>query len=340
MTTKIKKILRIIFWPAIIILAFIIIIFCYFFAGSVPVAKNITWGVDFSQMQAENLKLNWKEAYSAMIDDLGAKNMKLHNQWNYIETKQGQYYFDDVDWQINQAEQKGVKIIFVVGMKSGRWPECHIPIWAKSMNKQQQQDKILEYINEMVKRYKNSNAISFWQIENEPLFLFGECPWYDKNFLKKEVNLVKTLDPTRPVIISDSGEQSIWFSAAKIGDVVGTTMYRIVWAHITDVIGFKVDIFFPPVSYFRKALLIEKIFGKKVICIELQAEPWGSKPFYDTPLAEQEKTMNLDLFKKNVEYAKKTGLDTFYFWGAEWWYWLKESQGRPEIWQEARSLFR
>jgi hypothetical protein len=23
----------------------------------------------------------------------------------------------------------------------------------------------------------------------------------------------------------------------------------------------------------------------------------------------------------------------------EWWYWLKEKQGKPEIWQEAKKLF-
>ena len=52
------------------------------------------------------------------------------------------------------------------------------------------------------------------------MFKFGECPsWYYKNddFLKKEVALVKSLDPSRQIIISDSGEQSTWFGAAKVG---------------------------------------------------------------------------------------------------------------------------
>jgi len=34
-------------------------------------------------------------------------------------------------------------------------------------------------------------------------------------------------------------------------------------------------------------------------------------------LEEQEKTMNLERFQKNIEFAKRTGLDTFYLWGAE-----------------------
>jgi len=33
--------------------------------------------------------------------------------------------------------------------------------------------------------------------------------------------------------------------------------------------------------------------------------------------------MNLEQFKKNIEFAQKTGFDTIYLWGAEWWHWLK-----------------
>jgi len=49
--------------------------------------------------------------------------------------------------------------------------------------------------------------------------------------------------------------------------------------------------------------------------------------------------MNLERFQINIEFSKKTGLDTFYLWGAEWWYWMKIKQNQPEIWQEAKKLF-
>lgn len=334
-----NKLIKILFLFLIIIFAFLAIVFCYFFVGSAPVQKNITWGVDFSQMQAESLKLNWKETYSAIIDELGVKNIKLHTQWDWVEGKKDNYYFDDIDWQLSQAKNKGVKIIYVVGMKSGRWPECHVPYFAEDLSKDDQQAEILEYIEKVVLRYKNNDAIVSWQVENEPFFNFGICPWYDKDFLRKEVELVKLLDSSKPVIISDSGEQSDWFQAAKIADIVGITMYRKVWAQIADGFGFNFNSFLSPVTYWRKALLIKKIFGKNVICIELQAEPWASKPFYDLPLDEQSKTMNLEIFKQNVEYAKETGLDKFYLWGVEWWYWMKEKQNKPQIWNEAKGLF-
>ena len=123
----------------------------------------------------------------------------------------------------------GVKLIMVVGMKTGRWPECHLPGWVTDMSKEERESEVLEYLQEMVLRYGGSSTIISWQIENEPFFPFGECPWYDKEFLGEEIRLVKSLSE-RPVIISDTGEWSLWFRAAKLGDIVGTTMYRRVWA--------------------------------------------------------------------------------------------------------------
>ncbi len=323
----------------VIILLSVILLLYLFFIVKAPVPQKITWGVNFSQMQAESLKLDWKKTYLAILEDLGVKNIKLLTQWDFVEGERGDYYFKDIDWQIKQSEKHNAKLIYVVGMKTGRWPECHMPNWVNNLSKQEQQDNILKYMQEVVLRYKGSKAIIAWQVENEPLFKFGVCPWHDKDFLVKEVALVKSLDPTRPVIVSDSGEQSLWISAAKIGDIVGTTMYRKFWVHITPRIGFYLDLPFPAISYWLKAKMIDVFFQKKVINVELQAEPWASRPFYDVPLDEQEKTMNLTQFKKNIIYAKASGFDTFYLWGAEWWYWLKETQNKPEIWNEAKKLF-
>ena len=48
----------------------------------------------------------------------------------------------------------------------------------------------------------------------------------------------------------------------------------------------------------------------------------------------------LRLFLKNIDFAKRTGLDTIYLWGGEWWYWLKISQDNPDLWNEAKNLFK
>ncbi|MFH1582243.1 MAG: endo-1,4-beta-xylanase [bacterium] len=320
-----------------VILIILLIVIGYFFIGSAPERENIIWGVNFSQKHAQNMGMDWRENYLALINDLGAREIKIASYWDLLEGEEGKYSFEDLDWQLDVAKENGVNILLVIGMKSPRWPECHIPGWAKGLEKSEQQEKILNFLKGLVSHYKNSDVISIWQVENEPFFPFGECPWADKEFLVKEIDLIKSLDDkNRPILISDSGEGSFWFSAASLSDVVGTTMYRKVWIRqLSRYLTYPL----PPVFYWRKANLIDKVFDKEVICVELQAEPWGPELLYVSPAEEQEKTMNLQKFKDNIEYAKKTGLRTFYLWGGEWWYWMKEVKGQGEIWEEAKKLF-
>jgi hypothetical protein len=308
----------------------------YFFIGSSGPTEEIGWAMNFSQMHAQSLGLDWKETYLALIKDMGVKKIKLANNWDFVESNKDEYYFNDLDWQIKTAKDNGVEVVLVLGMKSPRWPECHLPEWAKGLSKEEQQERVLKLVEQNVVRYRDSDAIIMWQVENEPFFKFGNCPWADKKFLKKEVELVRSLDlKHRPVLISDSGEGSFWINAAKIGDVVGTTMYKKVWfKEFKSYITYQ----FPPVFYGRKAEIIRKLFNKEVICVELQAEPW-CPGVYGCSLEEQEKTMNLNQFRENIEFAKKTGLKEFYLWGGEWMYWMKEKQNSPDIWLEAKKLF-
>jgi hypothetical protein len=344
---KIKKIIKI--FLLVILIAFLAA-FCYFFVSKVKSAKEIKWGMNFSQKYAQELGFDWKEVYSALLDDMGVKNLKIAAHWDILAPEKDNFYFNDLDWQINQAKNHQAETILVVGMKTSRWPECHIPSWAKNLSKEEQQTEILKMLKEVVLRYGDSKTVIGWQVENEPFFPFGQCPWTDKEFLKKEVALVHQIDPQRRlVMITDSGEGSFWINSAKIGDIVGTTMYKKVWFTLPsfmykylpgwDKTGFYVYYPFPPSFYGKKAELIWKFFGKKVVCAEFQAEPWSNVFISETPLKEQDKTMNLERFKSNIEFAKNTGLEEFYLWGGEWMYWMKEKQNNAAIWDEAKKLF-
>lgn len=328
------KILKIIL---LVFLVIIIGIFVFLFVGRATPAKDITWGVIFSQKHSELMGLDWKENYISLLDDIKFRNLKLIVYWDLIEKEPGVYDFTDMDWQIEEAENRGAKILLVIGRKVPRWPECHIPDWAKNLSQEEFNAKLLDYLEQVVLRYRDYPSIEMWQVENEPFFPFGEnCPLISGEDLKKEIDLVKSFDyKKRPVVVSESGEFPLWFKAAKYGDIVGHTLYRVVWSS-----EFKVYFrpYFPSIFYNRKSWLIDKLFNKDVICVELQAEPWGPTLLYDLPVEEQEKSMNLEQFKKIIQFAKNTGTDTFYLWGSEWWYWMKENQNRPEIWDEVKSL--
>ena len=315
-----------------------IALFLFLFAGEAPRTESVAWGVNFSQKHAINLGLDWKETYLALLDDLGAKRLKIAVHWDYIEGEAPGLFFDDVDWQMKEVEKRGVQVLLVIGQKTPRWPECHIPQWAKDLKKQDKQDAVLRMLAGVVSRYKDSPALWGWQVENEPFFPFGQCPGgIARSFLKKEADMVRSLDPNHPIVISESGEASLWFDAAYYGDIVGITLYQKAWFRQ---LGMYIDYPLPPVFYWRKAQLVNALFHKDVIGVELQAEPWGPSLVYNVSSEEQEKTMNIDLFRDNVEFARRTGLKTFYFWGGEWWYWMKEKQNHPEIWDEARNIFK
>lgn len=305
--------------------------------------NEIMWGVDFSESQAEYLELDPRETYSAIIHELGAKHIKMHINFNKIQKQKHVYDFDSLDWQVSEAEKNDVKLIMVVGIKTGRWPECHTPYWLTTLSEKEQKKEIAAYTAMMVERYKKSPAVEYWQIENEPFLEFGECPsWYydkDSTLLATQIAAVRLADPTRKIIISESGELSKWTKSAEIADIVGVTMYRSSWNHAEKTFGINPYSFLAPEFYSAKAAFIRSYYNKPVISIELQAEPWTAKPLKESSLEVQALSMNPELFAENVEFARQAGLGMYYFWGVEWWYWMKTKHDQPEIWNSAKELF-
>ncbi|MEA2113049.1 MAG: hypothetical protein U9P63_00075 [Patescibacteria group bacterium] len=339
-----NKFFRDIFNPfrVILIAIFLIVILSvagliYMFTGRAAPSPNIVFGITFSQKFAEEMKLDWRTAYLDILDGLNVKKLRLVAYWDKIEPNKGEYFFDDLDWQITQAEKRGADVILVIGRKVPRWPECHSPKWADDLNLLEQQERILLILMEIISRYKDNQTIKAWQIENEPFLKgFGECPKLDKEFLSKEIALARELDPAgRPIIMTASGELSSWIQPALLADILGVTLYRNVWS---DTIG-RFEYPIPPVFYGKRAKIV-KLFTEveEVIVIELQAEPWNKKMIYETSAREQAQSMNLDKFKEAVDYARQTGLGEFYLWGAEWWY-QKKCQGNDAIWGEAKKLW-
>ena len=331
-----KKILKTIGKIVLGILGLAILLLIYF---NIPVKKeneNAQLGITFSHRYASDIGLNWKQTYLAILDDLGIKKIRIPVYWDLAEKSEGQYDFTDVDWQLNEARKRNAEIILVVGQKVPRWPECAIPEWYKN-DDQKRKENLLKFIKVAVERYRNNPEIKFWQVENEPFLKFGVCPPADANLLDSEIALVKSLNMSKEIIITDSGELSLWFKAAKRADIFGTTMYRTIWkdgwGYYTYPIG--------PRFFQFKYYLIKLFAGQdKAITIELQAEPWIAGWTVNAPLDQQFESMNPEKLKENVVFAKKVGFPETYLWGAEWWYWLKTEKNHPELWETARELFK
>lgn len=299
---------------------------------------RIKLGVTFSPKYAKSLNLDWQKTYLHILDDLQVKNLRIPSYWDVLEPKLGEYDFQETDYLLNEASKRQVKVILVVGARQPRWPECHIPAWAKNLNVNDRQQTILAFIQQVVQKYKDRDEIWAWQIENEPLLeAFGEgCDPPDKKFLKSEVDLVRSLS-NKKTILTDSGELGFWVTSMQLSDVFGTTLYRQVYDRYIGYLTYP----FPPSFYSLKSSLIRKVFAKpnqKTIIVELQAEPWLVNGFM-TPIDQQAKLFTAENTKNNLNFARQTGIDEVYLWGVEWWYFMAE-HGYPEYLEYAKTLFR
>ena len=330
-----KKILKIIFLILIIV---VLIFFIYFFIGKSKPAEKVEWGVTFSKRYAVDLGLDWQKTFLAILDDLGAKKIRIIAYWDETESEKGKYNFADLDWQINEVEKREGEIIFAVGRRMPHWPECFEPDWAKELSEKEKQERILVFISETVTRYKDRKSIKVWQVENEPfLRTFGKCPWPNIKFLDKEIALVRHLDNSRSIMITESGEFSTWIGGARRADIIGTSLYRKVWSKTLGYLKYPI----PPVFYQRKANLIKFLFDlNEIIAIEVQAEPWGNRATQNMTVDEQDISMSFEQFNDVLEYTRKAGFDKAYLWGVEWWYWRKEKFGDDRFWERAKELFK
>lgn len=295
--------------------------------GSQQINRPLAYGVSFSPRYAAELGLDPRTTYQSILTELGTKSVRLSARWDEIEPQQDKYSFQELDWYLSEAEKYQARVILAIGHKLPRWPECREPNWLESQKLRERQ---LVMLKKVIERYDNDPTIWAWQLENEPLLNYGVCPPPDRKFLKKEVDFVRTLTQ-KPIIITDSGELRPWITPAKLSDILGITLYRTVETPLFGTFHYP----FPSWFYRLKANLVRK----KPIIVELQSEPWATHSLTQTPLDKQIKRFSLEQFKKNVEFAQKTGFEEVYLWGVEWWYFMA-ANGHPEYLEFARELFR
>jgi len=300
--------------------------------------EKIQYGMSFNTIYADELGLDWMETYDAIVDELGVRHLRLAAHWPMIEPSKDQYNWAELDYQLAKAEAVGAEVILAVGRRLPRWPECHVPKWAKDMTWPDQQQEILAYTQAVVERYKDHQSVKYWQVENEPyleVFAKEHCGEFDKDFFKAQVEFVRSLDSSRPILVTDSGNLGTWFGPYRSGDAFGTSVYVYFWN--PELGQFRSVL--PPWFYRVKANTMALLFGKKeTMLIELSAEPWLVEPVTKVDIETQYSRMDLEKFEDILVYAEETRFEKQYLWGAEWWYWLNQ-KGHPEMWDKGKTLF-
>lgn len=295
---------------------------------------HIEYGVTFSHVYAEEeLGLKADEVLRGALDDLGLRRFRIPVYWERVQPTTSTWHFEDLDNDLGMIQARHGKVILAIGEKVPRWPECWEPDWWKLLPREQQRQETIKYLTTLVTRYRSHPAIYAWQVENEPYFPYGDCPFPDLSFFRKETELVRRLDSQHPIFTTDSGESSPWIYFGKKVDALGVSVYRVINSPILGIWRYW---FVPNLSYARKASIARWFGASPVYVSEFQMEPWSNQPLPQTPIVEQLKTFDLKQMRANFSFAQNMRISPIDFWGVEWWYWMKEKQGHSEFWEEAR----
>ncbi len=298
--------------------------------------KPVHMGATFVPAYAQRLGVDPKQTLYAIFHELGVKDIRLVSYWDRIEANPGTYDFTELDWQFKMAEDADAKVSLAIGLRQPRWPECHMPSWAKQHPKEFWYPRLKTFMTAVVERYRDNPALDSYQLENEYfLTAFGKCKDFDRARLVEEAALVKKLDPNHTLIISRSNNGVGLPIGEPTPDLFGISVYKRVWDKNITKRYFEYP--FPAWFYASLAGGGKIVSGKDLIIHELQAEPWAPNDYdiVNAPLEELYKSMNAERLRDRFEYAKATGMKRMDLWGVEWWYQMKILRDEPSIWDAA-----
>ncbi len=321
-------------------------------------SDEVVVGMTFSPIQCEYLNQPWETTYEDILD-MGFDLIRLGAYWNEIEAVEGEYDFSRLDIQIEKAKAKDIAIVLTVGMKAPRWPEYFIPEWILKKIKLKHAGDVstngflrkatLNFIEKVLQRYKNEDAIICWQVENEPLDRAGPNLWYiAKDFLLEEAMLIREMDnKQRPLMINIATYPNTLlrllnriFSATnplndalQICDILGLNIYPVVGQRF-----FGIDMTFKTTTGSRYRYL-KKIKEKAhannlpIWVTELQAEPWDPGKLVHIDQA-QPITSSPSQIREYFLELRSLGLDTIFLWGAEYWF-FRENNFNDTSWKDS-----
>ena len=218
---------------SLLILKIVLLAGLMFFLPQKPIPEKITYGMSFNTPYARELGLDWQVTYDAILDDLQVRQLRLAAHWPMVEPEPGKYNFSELDYQLSRAAEVEASVILAVGRRLPRWPECHIPGWVRALPQAEQQAAQLRYMQAVVERYRHFPNIIYWQVENEPFlkaFAFEHCGELDVNFLDQEIAWVRTLDPSPPFLVTDSGKPTS--AGMHLAPVFTYTSGILTWANL------------------------------------------------------------------------------------------------------------
>ena len=300
-------------------------------------------GTSFTRWRAEALGLDYRPAFERVCEMRFAL-VRLSASWREI----AEFGWGHLDWLMATAQAARQRVLLTVGMKALGWPEFYLPAGLDPSDERVQR-RAVDHVGNAVSRYRESEMLLAWQIENEPFNRSGpQSRWIPRAVVRREAEQVRSIDGRRPLVITtfahfsealdraSSHEQSTWkrrlglelpaereaLAVLARGDILGTDVYRSIgWLDGEGVrrLSHAED---DQMRVIRRWQRIASEQGKRFWVTEAQAEPWEANsdtranPLSVSPEAIQ--PLMTDLAASNVKLVL--------LWGCEYWLW-REQQG-------------
>jgi len=312
-------------------------------------------GISFRPPQVAALGLDARSTLQTLLG-YPFQLIRLGAYWNRMEPEPGAFTTDDLDWQIDAAEQAGKQIILCVGpLKNFGYPEFFVPMHhlqqpfaEHTLIKPSDYPLLLtastEFITRLVERYKHRQSIVAWQLEHEAVDPLGvEHSWrLAVAFVEAEMTVLRKADPTRPVLLNGFLPTSlpVYFSqwwrtrdqgdslavAQRLADIVGIDYYP---RHALAPVGAKTLYLDGSQSLWqqrRQKQLFARVQAQaqKLMVTEGQAEPWEAVTTPPNPDGQGMYSCLPEQIITNYNACmcwsgSEVSLYAYLFWGAEYW---------------------
>lgn len=318
-------------------------------------ARSTLLGISFRPPQVTSLGLDMHDTLQTLLA-YPFQLLRLGAYWKCIEPEPGLFRTDELDWQIDAAEQAGKQIILCVGpLKTFSYPEFFVPEHYLSQPFPEQRRvkpsvypslliAATAFITRLVERYKDRQAIVAWQLEHEAVDPLGvEHSWrLDTSFVAQELAALKKADPSRPVMLngflptSSLVRVTQWWRtrdqgdsltvAQRLADIVGIDYYP---RHALTMLGSKtlyLDGSQRPWQHRKWKQICQQVRerGQRLMVAEGQAEPWETVTTPPNPAGSgmysclpEQLIMN---YNTCIRWSQREApLHAYLFWGAEYW---------------------
>lgn len=294
------------------------------------------------------------ETLGTLLRGTGAKHVRISVEWAQVEPRPGEFDFRLVDALLAEAGRSDARVLFGVGVKAQRDPEFYIPDWVLTRadlhgmvyidRDPYLRERALAMVEAVVAHVSGSPAIEAWNADNEPYVpsLRAEDWELSREFVRAERDAIRANDPQARTISINHAQHFVfdrrWKDALADGDALAASVYPF---RTVEVLGRKFVIAIPELgplepNYAHQARSAHAV-GKPFWLTELQAEPWVDEDIRLVGPSNPSPNLTVANFRKNIEYARRSGADRVYLWGAEWWLFQRQQYNDNTWWDLARA---